>query len=80
VEGTVSLKEALFWMNIHLALLAVQQKALRQMRALAAMHSGRRDDCEPDVLLLETEIGRVLARLMYWEETVDGANRALAML
>jgi hypothetical protein len=75
----MSLREALFWMNIHLALLAVQQKALGQMRALVATHFGRRDEHEPDVLLVETEIERVLARLMYWEEMVDRANRALTM-
>jgi hypothetical protein len=77
VEATISLRQALFWMNIQLALLAVQQKALGQMRALVATHFGRRDEYEPDVLLVETEIERVLARLMYWEEMVDRANRAL---
>jgi hypothetical protein len=75
----MSLRQALFWMNIHLALLAVQQKALGQMRALVATHFGRRDEYEPDVLLVEAEIERVLARLMYWEDMVDRANRAPTM-
>ena len=76
VEGTISLRQALFWMNVHLALLAVQQKARGQLRALVATHFGQRDEYEPDVLLVETEIERVLVRLMYWEEMVDRANKA----
>jgi hypothetical protein len=79
VEETISLRQALFWMNIHLALLAVQQKALGQMRALVATHFGQREEYEPDVLLVETEIERVVVRLMYWEEIVDRANRAAAI-
>ena len=79
VDATIPLRQALFWMNIHLALLAVQQRALGQMRALVATHFGRREEYEPDVLLVETEIERVLVRLMYWEEMVDRANRALAI-
>ncbi len=66
-------------MNIHLALLAVQQKALGRMRALVATHVGRREEHEPDVLLVETEIERVLDRLIYWEDMVDRANRAVAI-
>jgi len=79
VDATIPLRQALFWMNIHLALLAVQQRALGQMRALVATHFGRREEYEPDVLLVETEIERVLVRLMYWEEMVDRANRAVAI-
>ena len=79
MDAAIPLRQALFWMNIHLALLAVQQKALGQMRALVATHFGRREEYEPDVLLVETEIERVLVRLMYWEEMVDRANRALAI-
>jgi hypothetical protein len=79
VEATISLRQALFWMNIHLALLDVQQKALGQMRALVAAHFGRREEYDPDVLLVESEIERVLVRLMYWEEMVDRANRAVAI-
>ena len=79
VDATIPLRQALFWMNIHLSLLAVQQRALGQMRALVATHFGRREEYDPDVLLVETEIERVLVRLMYWEEMVDRANRALAI-
>lgn len=78
MEGTLTLRQALFWMNIYLALLAVQQRAARQMRALVAAHSGSRDEYEPDVRLVENEIERVLTRLTYWEEMVDRANRATA--
>lgn len=49
------------------------------MRAPVATHFGRRDEYEPDVLLVETEIERVLVRLMDWEEVVDRANRAVAI-
>jgi len=64
-------------MNIHLELLAVQQKALGQIRGLVRANSGRCYEYEPDVRLVETEIERVLTRLTYWEEMVDRANRVL---
>jgi hypothetical protein len=76
VEGRSSLQQALFWMNLYLALLAVQQKALGQMRKLVAGHPGRSDQYAPDVQLVETEIERVLTRLEHWKEVVDMANRA----
>ena len=77
VEGPLSLNQALFWMNIHLELLAVQQKALGQIRGLVRANSGRCYEYEPDVRLVETEIERVLTRLTDWEEMVDRANRVL---
>jgi len=77
VEGSLSLNQTLFWMNIHLELLAVQQKALGQIRGLVRANSGRCYEYEPDVRLVETEIERVLIRLTYWEEMVDRANRVL---
>jgi hypothetical protein len=77
VEGSLSLNQTLFWMNIHLELLAVQQKALGQIRDLVRANSGRSYEYEPDVRLVETEIERVLIRLTYWEEMVDRANRVL---
>ena len=77
VEGSLSLNQALFWMNIHLELLAARQKALGQIRGLVRANSGRRYEYEPDVRLVETEIERVLVRLMYWEEMVDRAKRVL---
>ena len=77
VEGSLSLNQTLFWMNIHLELLAVQQKALGQIRDLVRANSGRSYKYEPDVRLVETEIERVLIRLTYWEEMVDRAKRVL---
>ena len=77
VEGPLSLNQVLFWMNIHLELLAVQQKALGQIRGLVRANSGRCYEYEPDVRLVETEIERVLTRLTYWEEMVDRAKRVL---
>jgi hypothetical protein len=77
VEGSLSLNQTLFWMNIHLELLAVQQKALGQIRDLVRAFSGRCYEYEPDVRLVETEIERVLTRLTDWEEMVDRANRVL---
>jgi hypothetical protein len=71
--GPVSLKQALFWMNIHLELLAVNQKALGRMRTLAAA-SGSFGGHEVDVQLVTTEIERVMRRLKYWEDVVDRAN------
>jgi len=61
-------------MNSYRELLAVDEGALRQLRAF---DSGVADGQDADVQLIETEIERVNDRLTYWKEMVDGANRRL---
>jgi len=68
---TISLQEAKFWTNVYRDLLAVDETALRKMRALVIAHAGSADDYEPDIQLVTTEIERVLGRLRYWGEMVD---------
>jgi hypothetical protein len=58
-------------MNSYRELLAVDEGALRRLRAF---DSGVADGQDADVQLIETEIERVNDRLTYWEEMVDGAN------
>jgi hypothetical protein len=78
VEARSSLQQALFWMNLYLAMLAVQQRALHKMRRLVAGHPVRSEQYAPDLQLVETEIEKVLTRLEHWPEVVDMANRAAA--
>jgi hypothetical protein len=61
----------MFWMNTYRELLAINEQALRRMRALVDAHSGPPGDRDADVQLIATEIERVLGRLRYWEEAVD---------
>jgi uncharacterized protein YbgA (DUF1722 family) len=75
-EEAISLRDAVFWMNIHLDLLAANQKALRRLRELVAASSRWPEDYEPDFELLSNEAGRLLDRLLYWEEVVDNTTRA----
>lgn len=70
-DRTVRLHQALFWMNIHLELLAADQRALRRMRALVIAQPRSALDCEADLELIATEVGRLMKRLSYWAELVD---------
>lgn len=73
MELPTSLRHAVFWMNIHLELLTVDQRALRRMRALIAV-SASPGDREADLELVTAEIARVEDRLAHWEAVVDRAN------
>ena len=73
MELPTSLRHAVFWMNIHLELLTVDQRALRRMRALIAV-SASPGDREADLDLVTAEIARVEDRLAHWEAVVDRAN------
>ena len=68
---TISLQEAKFWTNVYRDLLAVDETALRKMRALVIAHTGSINDYEPDIQLVTTEIERVLGRLRSWDKVVD---------
>ena len=68
-EG-ISRQEAVFWMNIQLELLAVDQLALRRMRTLL-LQTPEQFHGEDDIQFMEAESQRVLGQLAYWEETVD---------
>jgi hypothetical protein len=58
-------------MNNYRELLAVDERALRRIRAFkGGVSSGH----EAEVLLMVIEIQRVADRLTYWEEMVDRAN------
>jgi hypothetical protein len=76
VEEVVSLRDAVFWLNVHLDLLAANQRALRRMRDLVALSSSRPRDYEPDFQLVSGEAERLLARVVAWEEVVDRSGRA----
>jgi hypothetical protein len=76
VEEAISLRDAVFWMNIHLNLLAGNQRALRRMRDLVTAGSRWPADYEPDFQLASGEAERLLKRIAYWEAVVDRANRA----
>jgi len=65
-----------FWLNIHLDLLAGNQRALRRMRVLVAASSRWPGDYEADFQLLSAEAERLLRRIVDWEEMVDSASRA----
>ena len=70
IEVAPSLRDAVFWLNIHLTLLAANQSALRRMRDLASAQSESADH-EPDFQLMSDEAGRLLKRIVYWEGVVD---------
>jgi hypothetical protein len=75
VAETISLKQALFWMNAYVELLEVDQRALRQMQGLIAASSISPAAHSADIQLVTTEIARVADRLGYWEAIVDRANQ-----
>jgi hypothetical protein len=66
-----SLQEAVYWLNIQLELLAADERALRRMRNVMAVHAGAPDAFEEDLQLLMIEIDRVMSRLKHWEAMVD---------
>jgi hypothetical protein len=72
MQATTSLLEAQSWVNTYRELLAVDENALQKMRDLVITGAGSLDDHEPDIQLVTTEIERVLGRLSYWGEMVDG--------
>ena len=71
MQMTISLQEAQFWTGAYRELLAVDETALRKMRALVIAHTGSINDYEPDIQLVTTEIERVLGRLRFWEDMVE---------
>ena len=71
MKASISLRRALFWMDSYRELLAVDERALRRLRAF---DSGAPNGQNADVQRIETEIERVNDWLTYWEEMVDGAN------
>jgi hypothetical protein len=76
MEYAVSLRDAVFWLNIYRQLLAANQQALERLRELATVSHRRPSDYEPDFNLLLGEAGRLLDRILYWEGMVDTARRA----
>lgn len=77
-ELSVSLSMALFWMNIHLEMLAVDGAALDRMRRLVALSRRDSSEYEEDTSLLVRELARVAERLAFWEAHVDSLLRALS--
>ena len=75
-EDIVSLRDAVFWLNIHLELLAANQRALRRLRALVVASSRQPQAYAPDFQLLSGEARRLLGRIAYWEEMIDNASGA----
>jgi hypothetical protein len=76
VEATEAptLQQALFWMNIHRDLLAVDESALLRMRVLVAdgiLRDRGEAYYQPDVDLVIGEVERVRARLDHWLGLVD---------
>lgn len=74
VELAPSHRDAVFWLNIHLTLLAANQSALQRMRALVFPPSESIDH-EPDFRLMSGEAERLLKRIVYWEGVVDRFGR-----
>ena len=78
-QGTITLRRALFWLNLHRELLAADEGALVRMRSLVAVATERgtpRYAYGPDLVLLTKEVERVRARLDHWLGLVDRLNRA----
>jgi hypothetical protein len=71
VGRDASLREAVYWVNIQLELLAADERALRRMRNVMVVHAGAPDAFEEDLQLLMIEIERVMSRLTHWEAMVD---------
>lgn len=72
---SVSLREAVFWLNLHLELLAGNQRALRRMRDLVAMSPMQPTELQPDFQLLSDDAERLLSRVVHWENVVDMSSR-----
>ena len=72
--GSPTLQEALFWMNLYRDLLAVDEDALKRMRALLSGELARQRGTasyDEDVELVLTEIERVRSRHDYWLVLVE---------
>ena len=75
--GTPTLQQAVFWVNLYRELLAVDETALRRMRALILEVPARQRGVAPylaDVELVMGEIQRVRARLVQWDALVKQAS------
>ncbi len=70
IRRTVSLQEAVYWLNIQLELLAADQQALRRMKDVLKVQGNGSGAFELDVELLLIETERVLTRLSHWEGVV----------
>lgn len=68
--GPLSLNDALFWMNVHVELLAIDNDALSHIRGLGGVStcSGAH---RSDLHLIAAEVERASKRLIYWEHVVD---------
>ncbi len=74
----ITLRRALFWMNLHRELLAADESALARMRALLAAPTtmrGPQHSYIPDLTLLTSEVERVRLRLDHWLGLVDRLSR-----
>ena len=77
--GTITLRRALFWLNLHRELLAADEGALARMRSLVATASDRgatRYTYGADLVLLTNEVERVRLRLDHWLGLVERLSRA----
>ena len=77
-QGSITLREALFWLNLHRELLAANECALGKMRSMVASASDRdapRYAYRPDLDLLTNEVERVRSRLDHWLGLVDRHSR-----
>jgi hypothetical protein len=74
-DESISLREAVFWLNLHLELLAGNQRALRRMRDLVAMSPMQPTEFQPDFQLLSDDAERLLSRVVHWENVVDMSSR-----
>ena len=78
-QGTITLRGALFWLNLHRELLAADEVALVRMRSLIAVASVRgtpRFAYAPDLVLLTDEVEWVRSRVDHWLGLVDRLSRA----
>lgn len=78
-QGTITLRGALFWLNLHRELLAANEGALARMRSLVAAASVKdtpRYAYGPDLVLLTGEVERVRSRLDHWLGLVDRLSRS----
>lgn len=79
-QGTITLRRALFWLNLHRELLAADETALDRMRSLitaASLRGAPRYLYGPDLVLLTDEVERVRGRLDHWLGLVDRLSRAV---
>ena len=78
-QESITLRAALFWLNLHRELLAANERALARMRSMVASASERdapRYAYGPDLDLLTNEVERVRSRLDHWLGLVDRLSRA----